>query len=157
MFKLDIKHYFVRIIFDVGRYVESSKHLIRSSNPSPLPLVSHSQTTKTRQPNSISLSAFILSLLLFSVILFSQNSVLVLGTLKYSQSWPCQKQPCTKITVLYLGNTISGFPGRFLLCSLKRNPAACNALRTRISGLVFADLIARMFFERICGLCTSVI
>lgn len=37
-----------------------------------------------------------------------------------------------------------------------RNPAACRYLRTSSSGLVFRDRIARMFFERISGLCTSV-
>jgi hypothetical protein len=36
----------------------------------------------------------------------------VLGHTKYLQpSCACQKQPFTKITVLYLGRTMSGFPG----------------------------------------------
>ena len=46
--------------------------------------------------------------------------VLVFGTIKYLQpEWPCQKQPCTKITVRHLGKTISGLPGphpRLCIC-----------------------------------------
>ena len=35
---------------------------------------------------------------------------------------PCQKQPFTSTTVLYLGSTISGFPGRRLSCKTNLYP-----------------------------------
>ena len=49
----------------------------------------------------------------------------------------CQKHPCTKITVPYLGRTMSGVPGRSLRCSRKRKPKRCSMERTRSSGRVF--------------------
>jgi len=36
---------------------------------------------------------------------------IVSGSFPARQLCPCQKQPCTKITVLYFGITISGVPG----------------------------------------------
>lgn len=49
----------------------------------------------------------------------------------------CQKQPCTDTATRRPGRTTSGQPGRSLLCSRNRNPAANSALRTTISGFVF--------------------
>src|SRR5205085_11974828 len=79
---------------------------------------SHSQRLIIFQPSLFKAFATFLSLLMLEFILFSHQSVLVLGTTKYLQpSCPCQKQPCTKITVLYFGKTISGFPGKSFTCS----------------------------------------
>lgn len=76
---------------------------------------SHSQTMMTDQPLASSCRQTSSSRCLLRVIFAVQNSVLVLGVVAFLQSlWPCQKQPCTKITVWYLGRTISGVPGRRL-------------------------------------------
>ena len=55
----------------------------------------------------------------------------------FGQSCPCQKHPFTKITVLNLGKTISGDPGKSLRCSLNLRPLLCRVDLTYISGLVF--------------------
>ena len=68
----------------------------------------------------------------------------------------CQKQPCTKITVRYLGKTMSGLPGRSLRCSLKRNPAPCRSRRTVSSGLVFWLFTAAIVLRRCSGVRTSI-
>ena len=59
-------------------------------------------------------------------------------------SCPCQKQPFTKIAVLYLRNTISGVPGRRFTFTRKRKPQWNRYLRTIISGFVFLPLIIDM-------------
>lgn len=48
----------------------------------------------------------------------------------------CQKQPCTKMATLCFGKTMSGVPGRSMVCSLNRKPSACSARRKTISGVV---------------------
>ena len=81
---------------------------------------------------------------------FSQNSILLFGVYAYLQSrCLCQKQPCTKITVRYLGNTISGFPGRSLRCSRNLYPELCTIERTFSSGLV-SLLFIRDIFQLLC-------
>ena len=52
------------------------------------------------------------------------------------QSWPCQKQPCTKITLRRFGSTMSGRPGRPWSRRAKRRPRACSARLTVSSGVV---------------------
>ena len=59
-------------------------------------------------------------------------------------SCPCQKQPFTKIAVLYLRNTRSGVPGRRFTFTRKRKPQWNRYLRTIISGFVFLPLIIDM-------------
>jgi len=102
----------------------------------------HSQITITLHPkvdNEISAN---LSLYDVPFIFSNHHSSRVFGNTKYLQSsCPCQKQPFTNMTVLYLGNTISGFPGNFLSCKRYLNPLANKNLLTSISGLVFFPLI----------------
>lgn len=75
----------------------------------------HSQMVIIFQPSFFNAFKALVSLAMLPFILLSHQSVLVLGTTKYLQSLcPCQKQPLTKITVLYFGKTISGLPGRLL-------------------------------------------
>ena len=108
----------------------------------------HSQTTRTSQPR---LSKSILLRLSRWTALASfslQNSRRVFGTTEFVHPCECQKHPCTKITVLYFGNTISGFPGRSFRCNRNRNPFRCNQLLTNSSGFVFFPLIAAMLRDR---------
>lgn len=99
---------------------------------------SHSQTTRTRQPIRVSFSETSASLSTFLANFLSQNSLFVCGIEAFLQpGCRCQKQPCTKITVPYLGKTMSGVPGRSLRCSRKRKPKRCSMERTRSSGRVF--------------------
>jgi len=101
-------------------------------------LISHSHTTSTFHPSFSRRSIFCWSLSIFFKILFFQKFVFDFGILNAGQSvWPCQKQPWTKITVLYFGRTISGVPGyrRSLIRYL--NPFEKRNFLTIISGLVF--------------------
>lgn len=61
----------------------------------------------------------------------------------HSGCW-CQKQPCTNITVLCLGKTISGQPASLRTCILKRKPISCSMERTLSSGVVSLLLIRRI-------------
>ena len=88
-------------------------------------LKGHSQIWMIVQPCVFNMWTAFLSFSLFFPIFSLHHSVLVPGNLKYLHpSCPCQKHPCTKITVRYLGKTISGLPGRSFTCSRKRNPLA---------------------------------
>ncbi len=98
--------------------------LMISGNPWPSALIAHSHIKITCQPSCLSFSILLVSLAWFASILVFQNSGRVCGSRKYLQLCPCQKHPCTKITVRYLGRTISGFPGRLATCSRNRYPAA---------------------------------
>lgn len=76
---------------------------------------SHPQIVIVCQPRWRSWMRFSMSRCLLRSIFFFQNGVLLLGNTKYLQpSWPCQKQPLMKMTVLYLRSTMSGVPGRRL-------------------------------------------
>src|SRR6185312_3908590 len=102
----------------------------------------HSKIVITFQLSLFNNFIFCISRNLFLSNFLNYHSVLVFGITKYLQFLcPCQKQPLTKITVLYLGKTISGLPGRLLSWSLYRYPLACKNLRTNISGFVFLPLI----------------
>jgi hypothetical protein len=75
---------------------------------------SHSQITKTRQPPAINAALTLASRVTFLSNFSIQNLVLLFGVVAILQpSCLCQKQPWTKTTVLYRGNTRSGFPGSF--------------------------------------------
>jgi len=107
---------------------------------------SHSHTVKTRQPSALSSRVFRTSRSTFVENLFFQNCALFVGIVVLSQLWwRCQKQPCTKTTIRYFGNTISGFPGRSLRCRLNRYPRVCKAERTAISGTVSRPRMRDMF------------
>ncbi len=107
----------------------------------------HSQMVATRQPKAFRHCSAFASRFLFPLIFFLQNEARVLGRRKFAQSWPCQKHPFTKITALYLGSTMSGFPGSSFTCSRKRKPSAWMALLIIRSGRVFLpfmDAIIRL-------------
>ena len=120
---------------------------------------SHSHTVIQCQPISASFFFSSLSRSLFLRIFVTQKSRLVLGILQHlelsilssSTKCPCQKQPFTKIHVLYFLSTKSGCPGNRLWLSLYLNPLLHNPLRTIISGFVSFDRIAAMFVCRCCG------
>ncbi len=123
-----------------------------------LVLTLHSQAIITFHPSFLSAWSAFESLASFLLIFVNQNSVLVFGTTKYLHPLcPCQKHPCMKMAVLYLGSTISGFPGRVLSCNLYLNPRACRNRLTIISGLVFLPLICDMLKLRVALSCTSAI
>jgi len=108
---------------------------------------SHSQTTTTFQSRFLRAAVLRLSRETLSSNFFVQNSVLVFGVVASEQPLClCQKQPFTKTTVLYFANTMSGFPGRPTLWSLKRYPTLCRRLRTIISGFV-SLLQTRLMFQ----------
>ena len=67
-----------------------------------------------------------------------------------------QKQPLTKIAVLYLRITISGLPGTLLTFSLYRYPCAHSHFRTVISGFVALLRICDMQRWRWAGVSFSV-
>lgn len=117
------------------------------------PRTAHSHTVATRQPSSSNLcveaSSRAALLAIFNCQLQSG------GILKAGQLCWCQKQPCTKITALYLVSTKSGVPLSFFECRRKRNPNACKALRTASSAAESLFLIARIFRERVSRSCTS--
>ena len=95
--------YWLDRISDTSRVNVSSRHLFLSS---------HSQTTITFQPDLRRSSLLRLSRAAFPRILGPQYSWLEDGQTKRGQSCLCQKHPFTKITVWYLGRTISGQPGK---------------------------------------------
>lgn len=113
---------------------------------------SHSHIVMTFQP--ISLNSW-LCLMSFSILRWNfccQYSELVLGVVVYLHpSCLCQKQPWTKITVLYFGRTISGFPGRAVTFFRYLNPLRNKYFRTLTSIEVFV-LRMRDIFLLLCSL-----
>src|SRR5690606_4133494 len=119
---------------------------------------SHSQMTIEFHPLSFKSFIALMSLFIVSSILSCHHCVLVLGNTKYLHPLcPCQKQPFTKITVLYLVSVKSGFPGSFLLCSLYLKPLLCRYFRTSNSGFVLLPFILLMLYLRVAISCTSAI
>ncbi len=79
---------------------------------------SHSQMIAVRQPKLFNSAIFAVSRRPFCMILLRQYSAFAFGIrAPRTQSCPCQKHPCTKITLRNFGNTRSGFPGRSLRCN----------------------------------------
>jgi len=77
-----------------------AKNARNRRSSSPKSLSSHSQTVSALQPSSLSFSALALSRARFLAILARQYSALAFGArAPRGQSWPCQKQPCTKSRV----------------------------------------------------------
>lgn len=117
---------------------------------------SHPQMTITWLPISFSFWMLVRSWAMLRSIFACHHSVRVLGSLKSLQfSCPCQKQPLTKITVLYLASTMSGLPGRFFWQTRNLNPWANRNRRTSSSGLVFLPLIRLMIRLRVASSKTS--
>ena len=107
----------------VHSYIFCSKHhwrnpRTRSSTTAGLE-TSHSQIVNTRHPNALSFLKCSLSRNLVRSSFGRQYEILDLGKPAFGHSGSecqCQKQPLTKITALYRGNTKSGTPGRSRLC-----------------------------------------
>ena len=105
-------------------------------------LISHSHITIIFHFKSTSCSILFLSLLIFDDILFSQNSIFDFGRWESLQlEWACQKQPCTNITVLYLGSTISGFRKHSKKCTFYTLRFGCSfaAVNTIKPQLLWTD------------------
>ena len=119
-------------------------------------LASHSQIIITLYPINLSSSWFFLSLSIFFVNLAFQYSELLLGleAILHPSCW-CQKQPCTKMTVLYFGSTISGLPGRSLRLMRNLKPSLWRIDRIIFSGLVSLLLIRDITWLRFSGEKTS--
>ena len=119
---------------------------------------SHSHTVIQCQPISASFFFSSLSRSLFLRIFVTQKSRLVLGILQHlelsilssSTKCPCQKQPFTKIHVLYFLSTKSGCPGNRLWFSLYLNPRSHNPRRTITSGFVPTDFTADITLLILC-------
>lgn len=99
-----------------------------------LPVIAHCQTTTLLQPALARASSAFKSRVALASTFARQNSVRVAGNLYRWQSCPCQKQPCTKITVRQRDSTTSGEPGKRRTDVLNRNPARWSKLRTVRSG-----------------------
>lgn len=108
--------------------------------------VSHSQTTSSRQPCASRADSVSRSCATFRACFSVQYAVFVTGFRRpFTQSWACQKQPCTKIPRLP-GSTMSGSPTPGL--QSKRSPRRRRAARTARSGFVPWERISRMFSRR---------
>lgn len=121
------------------------------------PLSAHSHSTRVRQPDAASLLSARSSRALLLAIFVVQNSTRVAGSLNIGQLWPCQKQPCTRMTARNLRNTRSGQPGKSFRCNRNRIPRACKPRRNISSGLVFVPRIRLMLSRRCSGVRTSAI
>lgn len=119
------------------------------------PLRAHSQITRTRHPSLSNAATFRLSRSVFFVSLSRQNVSRVLGHLNRVQSWRCQKQPCTNITVRYFGSTRSGFPGMPLVCRRYLKPLEWRDFRTINSGLVLVPRMPDIILDRVWRSTTS--
>lgn len=120
--------------------------------------IEHSHITATRQPAALRAATFLRSRSTFFSNFSAQNAALVPGVVVYRQpEWRCQKQPWMKTTALYRRMQRSGRPGSFALWSRNRNPAACSALRTRISGDVFFPRMPDIILARVWRSTTSII
>lgn len=117
---------------------------------------SHVHTIKTLQPASLKRDKFFLSRhIVLSSFLFQKSSLPAGRFERGHPSWPCQKQPCTKMIFLYFGRTISGFPGRSRRCNRNLYPILWSFDLTIRSGLVFFPFTADMIRLRLSLLKTS--
>jgi hypothetical protein len=97
----------------------------------------HSQTTRTCQPIRLSNLRLSLSRPLFLSNLARQYSRFECGRFfPLRQLCPCQKHPCTKMALLRLGKTRSGFPGRSGTLSRNLYPHERAIFLTISSGFV---------------------
>jgi len=133
----------------------------------------HSHTVMQCHPILDSRTCTSLSRSWFLTIFFTQNSRLLFGTLQHSElaisrliaspsltpvpppaissmasRCPCQKHPFTKIQVLYLLSTKSGFPGNRKWFNRYRYPCPQRNRRTINSGRVSLPRIAAIFIRR---------
>lgn len=95
--------------------------------------ISHSHKISTFHPNFFKFFTWSLSLLIFRSSLVFHFSCPVLGIVPSLQPLcKCQKHPWTKTTFLYLGRTISGWPGGFL-----HEAGICTQFYVEYCGLFF--------------------
>ena len=81
-------------------------------------VVSHPHTTIDFHPMSRNSFCTRASLATFDAIFVFQKPRLFFGKCPRLHACPCQKQPFTKTIVRYFGSTMSGVPGRSVLCNL---------------------------------------
>lgn len=125
---------------------------------------SHSQIVMQCHPMLASVRCSSRSRSLFRRIFATQKSLFVLGILQHpefssvciSTRCPCQKQPFTKIHVLYFLSTKSGCPGNRLWFNLYRKPLFHKPRRTINSGFVSFEWIEAIFLCRCCGVRWSI-
>jgi len=136
----------------------SHEPILRDSDSMSVCLMPHSHTVATRQPSCLRSASFRRSRATFSLNFCCQNLRFDDGVAARMQAGcRCQKQPCTKTTARYLGNTKSGLPGRSFTFSLYLNPARCiAALRTR-SGSVSRPRIPAIIRDRVAASTMSAI
>lgn len=140
--------YISQISFINPSSVSSRSSLVRNS---------HSHTTITRHPKDSRRMRFRRSRSLLRCIFVCQNCMLLFGCTDSLQSWPCQKQPLTNMTVRYLGRTMSGDPGSRLSNKRNLNPLRKRNLLTINSGFVFFAWIRAMISLRFSGATVSAI
>lgn len=100
--------------------------------------VSHSQTVRTRHPAFVRAFSLRASRATLRSNFSSQNATLVFGLVVRRQlRCRCQKHPCTNTTLLSLGKTRSGVPGKSRRCKRKRKPSRWAELLTTISAREF--------------------
>lgn len=109
---------------------------------------SHSHIVITFHPMLDNSLQLFLSRSTFLRIFGFQYSWLEEGHTNLGQSCLCQKHPFTKMTVLYLGSTISGQPGSFFTFLRYRNPFEKRYLRTISSGFEFVLRMRDIFMLR---------
>lgn len=110
--------------------------------------ISHPHATNTRHPAAIRSRRLRRSRLTFALNFSPQAVALCKGIVALLQrACLCQKHPCTNITALYRGNTMSGEPGRSRRWRQYRRPRACNARLNVTSTLVFSRPTPRMRLE----------
>lgn len=117
----------------------------------------HSHIVNTLHPMALNALALRVSRFRFLSNLSLQNVARVPGMRPFWQLWACQKQPWTKMTAPYFGNTRSGRPGRSFLCRRNLNPRPCSSLRTHSSGFVSRPRIRDIRSLRSSGLRVSAI
>jgi hypothetical protein len=103
---------------------------------------SHCHIVTTSNPEVFRSRFTRLSRNLLPWIFFSQKETFVFGSCPFLHECPCQKQPCTKTTHLFLLFARSGFPLRERTFSRYRRPACAASLRTASSGSVPATRTA---------------
>ncbi len=107
-------------------------------------LISHSHKVTTLHPIAFNCPFTLLSLFLLFPSFSAQKSCLVVGIVDNLQPCECQKQPLMNNATLFLGKTMSGWPGNEER-NLYLKPNACRAFLTSNSNDVLLDLILDIF------------
>ena len=118
-----------------------------SSRPAKSALsVSHSHTTSTFHPSLRRARRLTLSRAALPSSFANHQSRRLVGLVQFLHFLcRCQKQPCTRTTVLCFGSTTSGRPGSFFPCSRNLYPILCSSERTTFSGVVSFPRMRLMF------------